>query len=830
MGKLSSVARLLGIIASFVAAASLSSVADAQIPGLSPATDAALVAVEEEAPPEPLPAAAIPQNARAVEADLGAIEETLRPSGSLGEARANIETDAADLKRLSRLASPEALVRMSRIGLEDLEREMEVQNVALRSIEGLIEERLDVLNDAAEKIRAAETLWTLTREALHEDPDTPEGVVARTDEVLQEITEMGALLAERVTAIVELDNLLEAVSASADLGIRRVHRAQAEHRARLFRPAAPAIWKIFATEHLPDGLLPSPWPRSRLTSDTWDRMEGLYGGRFTLDIFLFALFMVLVLILARHARATDSMADPILTSILGHPLASGLLVGTIAFRFLYFRAPSSVFVLTALLAVPPLFILTPTLARREELRRPLFTLLLFCTLLILSLLFPSPMPWRRLVNLGLTVGFLWFLIPFVRGGTLDLLARCERGMRFAPSIGRFSAALLGISLLGEVFGFTTLSGLLTSAVLIVGYASLLLLAFVRVLDALIESALTARRSNQVRVVRRHGRLIQQKASYLVHLMGLLLLVFFSARAFDIYDPVYDGALDLLESERTLGSWSFRLEGLLGFFVILYLTRKLTRMTGFILEEELLPRLDLERGVPETVTRLTKYLVFTVGFLFAVGVAGVDMSSVALLASALSVGIGFGLQNVVNNFVSGLILTFERPVRVGDTVEVDNMVGKVKSIGARSSTIRTFQGSEVILPNADLISNSVINWTRSDPNRRVAIQIGVAYGTSPDRVLELLRSTAMGIREVMIDPGPVTLFTGFGDNSLDFELRVWVNTKHDWVLVASDLRRRIYRRLEAAHIEIPFPQRDLHLRSVDEDVAKTLNGSPEPTKT
>jgi small-conductance mechanosensitive channel len=178
-----------------------------------------------------------------------------------------------------------------------------------------------------------------------------------------------------------------------------------------------------------------------------------------------------------------------------------------------------------------------------------------------------------------------------------------------------------------------------------------------------------------------------------------------------------------------------------------------------------------------------------------------------------VGIGIGLQDVVNNFVSGLILLFERPIQLGDTVEVGTLRGDVKRIGMRSSTVRTFDGAEVIVPNSQFVSAQFVNWTLSDRQRRISLPVGVAYGTDPTRVIGILTEVARANDDILNHPEVQALFCGFGESSLDFELRVWTDRFDNWRQVQSDLSVAINAALREAEIEIPFPQRDLHIRTV-----------------
>ena len=268
--------------------------------------------------------------------------------------------------------------------------------------------------------------------------------------------------------------------------------------------------------------------------------------------------------------------------------------------------------------------------------------------------------------------------------------------------------------------------------------------------------------------------------------------------------------------------------MLAFGVTIWAATWIARLIRFVLDEDVLPNAGLARGVPYALSQSVRYVVLLLGFLLAISAAGLDVTRVALLVGALGVGIGIGLQDVVNNFVSGFVLLFERPVQKGDTVQVEDVLGEVKRIGMRSSTVRMWTGAEVILPNSHLISEAVINWTLSDRMRRIEISIGVAYGTDPERVQDLLLEVAAAHPDLLEDPKPIALFLAHGESSLDFELRVWTGNLATWVELKSELTVAVNRALREAGIRIPFPQRDLHLRSVDSQIQIGDQGQRAPT--
>jgi small-conductance mechanosensitive channel len=239
----------------------------------------------------------------------------------------------------------------------------------------------------------------------------------------------------------------------------------------------------------------------------------------------------------------------------------------------------------------------------------------------------------------------------------------------------------------------------------------------------------------------------------------------------------------------------------------------SRLIRFVLAEEILPRIRLPRGVPGAVDVLSRYGILLLGFFIALAAAGVDLSKVTLLVSALGVGIGFGLQGVVNNFVSGLILVFVHPLQVGDSIEVGTIFGEVRNIGFRASVIRTPDGADVVIPNGELVGGRFINWSLSDRLRRISIPVSAAYGTDPARVIDILVGIARNHPQVLVTPAPLAVFDRFGDSALNFTLFCWafVDT---FFITRSELTIAINNAFKEAGIEIPFPQQDVHVHWPD----------------
>jgi small-conductance mechanosensitive channel len=349
----------------------------------------------------------------------------------------------------------------------------------------------------------------------------------------------------------------------------------------------------------------------------------------------------------------------------------------------------------------------------------------------------------------------------------------------------------------------------------------MILAAYLVAAGLLQSLLGSGPAQELRMVREHAGLVAEKLLAALRVFGLLVVLTISVKSFGIGAWLGSAVSSFLGAKATVGSITISPGSLLGFALVLWTSSLLSRLLGFLLAEEVLPRFDLRRGTAVAISGITRYLILVGGFVLATGVAGIDLKTFGFVAGALGVGIGFGLQNIVSNFISGLILLFERPIQVGDAVDVSGATGTVASIGIRASTVHTFDGSDVSVPNADLISKPVINWTGSNPNRRFDVSVGVAYGSPLETTAQALLAAARRTPGILPGPGPEAFFQAFGASSLDWTLRVWVRMD-DSPRVLSELKRAISEELGKETIEIPFPQRDLHIRSVAPEALEALD--------
>ena len=247
------------------------------------------------------------------------------------------------------------------------------------------------------------------------------------------------------------------------------------------------------------------------------------------------------------------------------------------------------------------------------------------------------------------------------------------------------------------------------------------------------------------------------------------------------------------------------------FLLFYVTAKLRKWIVY----KLLAKSKIDIGVRIAVGTIIRYIVLVIGIIIFLQSAGINLSAITVLAGALGVGIGFGLQNITNNFVSGIIILFERPIKVGDRIELGDVSGDVVTISMRSTTIVTNDNISIIVPNSDFISSKVINWSHTDRNIRFNFPIGVSYNEDPNEVKKLLLEVVAENEGILNKPEPDVLFKGYGDSSLDFNLRVWtreyINRPN---VLKSQIYYAVFEKFKEHNIEIPFPQRDLHIKNTE----------------
>jgi small-conductance mechanosensitive channel len=271
----------------------------------------------------------------------------------------------------------------------------------------------------------------------------------------------------------------------------------------------------------------------------------------------------------------------------------------------------------------------------------------------------------------------------------------------------------------------------------------------------------------------------------------------------------------------LGKTELTVWGILIFVVLLILLFFLTSRLKKWISVRLLSHTHLDLGARDAIGSIFRYFAIVIGFVIILQTAGIDLSALTIFIGSLSIGVGLGLQSITNNFVSGLIILIERPIRIGDRIEFGKLNGDVIQVSARATTLLTNDNIAVIVPNSEIVSSAVINWSYPNTNVRFNIPVGVSYNSDPEEIKRLLLEIAAAHSGILKNPPPDVLFDSFGDNSLNFNLRVWTATYVGKPgVLRSELNYEISKKFRKEGVEIPFPQRDIHIRS--SEGLKSLN--------
>jgi small-conductance mechanosensitive channel len=495
-------------------------------------------------------------------------------------------------------------------------------------------------------------------------------------------------------------------------------------------------------------------------------------------------------------------------SIFATPGAAALLVGLIGVLLLAPSGPVAVAdILIALLPWPAARLATMVFAK--PVRLSVYVLAAALCFISLRPVYESLPLASRAGSLVATLAVAGaFYADFRRGNWQRALESINAPLlRFGASA--VSVVLL-VVLLTDVIGYVGIANTLRTLVLGgLGYG-LIFIVLSEVLKSLAMALMQTRALGTFSTVRHAPWAIIRFVKKLIYLVAVVGWLTLTLSLSGLSTRFWGAAEQLLSTEVPIGAVSIRIGSVAAGLLVIWLTWLTSRLVRFVMANRAIDYRSAASGLSFALSKVLSYAIIVVGFLLALSAIGFDITRVTVLAGALGVGIGLGLQNIANNFVSGIILLFERPVQVNDIAKVDETLGTIKEIGIRSTIIQTFDGAEVIVPNADFMAKTVLNWTKSNRFRRAEIDVGVAYGTDTGKVLDILNAAARSHESVLNDPEPFATFCGFGDSSLNFRLYVWVSDLQNYLRVPSAIRQQILSELNSAGVEIPFPQRDVRV--------------------
>jgi small-conductance mechanosensitive channel len=676
----------------------------------------------------------------------------------------------------------------------------------------LVSLRVSQLQSALIQLAKSQTVWHLTLDAA-KTAKAPDGVIQEINALLPPIDAQKLSLQSKSRDAINLQSLIAKEATLCGTMLDQINQTNQKMVAGDLAGERLPIWskelrirlRAFGFDRLQELI---EKPRADITQYLFDpssQMPFHYGFLICLSV----LFYMMRRKINQLRTAEDSEG---FTHLFDRPFAAALVVTLLIFSSPYLQPSPTIKNLFEVLSV----------AAMIRLMKPLFDKRVVLGIYATGLLFTLDMVRHALSDatffdqsmivfealagmaiLGWTIVFGSLKLSFVQATGLTRLFLLRAGAIFVLMI-------LSAGLVSGALGFMLEARIIVSTVLGSGAVAMILYALIEIVCGVAAFSLRVWPLRLLHMIHNHRELLERR----IHrFLVWLAVITWLTRVLDyvgLFRPTVSIGTAMLAAKLEKGSISISIEDILLFALTVWASFLLSAFIRFMLKEDIYPRTRISSGVAYATSRLLHYVILVIGFIMGMGLLGIDLTRMTVLIGAFGVGIGFGLQVVANNFVSGLILLFERPIHIADNVEVGSIQGIVKHIGMRSSIIRTRQGADVIVPNSQLISEQVINWTLSDRFRRVDLPVGIIYNAAPRKVIEVIEAVASAHPQVLKYPPPQVIFTEFGDSAINYELRAWTEENLSWKKIKSELAVAVYDAILAAGMSFPFPQREVRL--------------------
>lgn len=671
--------------------------------------------------------------------------------------------------------------------------------------------RAEVIEENLVHVRGLEKTWTTSRLEAY-NFNAPELILLTIEEIVTKISKLTLILNDELTTVIALQSQVGIEITRCEGALLKITDIQRTAVSGIFTPDSIPVWslKAWTSEYNFSENLHSAITSYRGNIESYVTTPSKY---MRVLVAIFVLLSVLFLMAQRQLRKWERSGEDFspFIQVFKFPIAAALSVSLLIITSPY-RSPlpaslRDTFQILAL--VPMIILIRPSVPGRFW--PVLYGLAcLFVIDVIRDVLFFQQIWSQTFLIVEAVIGLAitgWLL------HNLRVSLEEEKGLawfRSLKNLAVFFFLILGLGCAAAAAGHLRLAQLIIPGIVATCVMAMAMYASVRVLMGFVALSFRVWPLSILNMVRHHQDLLEKRI-YQVLLVGAAIgLIVRYLGYIGLLDPVLLLGTAVFNTTLEIGIVKITAADVLYFFITVCGAYLLSTLIRFVLNEDIYPRIPITKGKSFAVSSLFHYLILAVGFTAAISLLGVDLTKLTVLTGALGIGIGFGLQGVVNNFVSGLLLLFERPIEVGDTIEIGELQAKVRKIGIRASTVRTRRGADIIIPNSQLITEKVTNWTFGDQMKRIDLPVGISYASSPHAVTELLLHVALQHPRILHQPEPQGLCIGYGESSINFELRAWTEHIDDWPRIRSELATAIFDAVRAAGMTFPFPQREVRL--------------------
>lgn len=656
----------------------------------------------------------------------------------------------------------------------------------LGGLEKSLSDRTEQVNKTLARLSQWQTQWQATLNA--QQATAPAEVVRQIKTVLAAIANTTKTAEAAQMQIFSVQAQIDEQKNRIANGLAAIAKAQSTARIELFKQDHPPLWRSEAVRTAGAGVVEQEKVSlhaqiAELKSYFADKIPALLIHLFLLAFLIIGFYWIRNNI---QSHAKEEAALHHAARVFDMPLGTALLLTLLATGWLYPLAPRLLWAAVGAIALIPAVIIIRRLIDPANFPILYATVIAYFVDQLRYVVTATGVLSRFLFIFELLAASI-FLLTMLHSEHLSAPCpetnRLKKGTRIYLHLALIVFVFAGFA---NVFGYVHLSLLVGNGMLESSYFAVIFYAAIRIVDALAISALSIRPFTNLGMIRRHHDLLCNNIAAAIRWLAFALWFLAALQLFSLRDPLWEVIHKLLTTPIPWFSITFSLGAVLAFPVTVWASFLLSRFIRFALEEEVYPHLQLARGIPYAASTMVHYIILVIGFFAAVAATGTQLTQFSFLAGAFGVGLGFGLQNIMNNFVSGVILLFERPIKVGDIVQIDTNMGTVQRIGIRASVILLTNGSELIVPNGNLISNPVTNWTLSNCERLIEIPVNVTSKVDPQHVLKLLTDVAKSHPGVLKNPPPQALLVTFGSATLAFRLRAWTDSEEEWMKITSDL--------------------------------------------
>ena len=712
---------------------------------------------------------------------------------------ANIELRLGDIQQA--LGSTPKVRNMG-----DWEGELRGALVPLEALDAELGRHLSKVREALEQVEAEEQQWGATREAAIA-AEASDAVIERIDATIGSINTTRKQLTDVRGDLLGVRDRLIDPRASIERTLKQLDTKIDGRLADIFNRDQAAIWKADLRETIGHEMREGGFASME---ERVSRLSGYVRQHLTTIAFQVVLFLVLAVVLrALGSRARELAEDDYdlrdASLVFAFPTSMALVIALGLTIQLHPHAPYLFrWTIYTVLVVPAAIIVSRLLSQAN---RPVIWAMVTAFLIdrVRDFLDTVPTLERTIFLLELVAGVI-FLLWLRRPSRLAHVPAEVMGEPLFRTVRRLTGVAIGLfslAIVAELIGLGDLADLIGSGTLRSAYSALFIYALLKVLQSVIAYLLILPPLRYLNLITDERRSIRRRIDRLLAVLAALIWGYLTLDFFGLATPARNVVTNIVSAELTVGAVAISLGDILVLVATVWLSFALARFLDTVLNKDVFPRIDLPRGVPYAISTLTRYTLIVIGFMVALAAAGIELGKLTIIAGGLGVGIGFGLQTIVSNFVSGLILLFERPLKVGDAITVKTLTGEIRSIGIRASSIRTSDGAEVILPNSQLIAEAVTNWTFRGRRRRIEIGVNVKGGVAAQDIIEVLQDVAKQHKSILNTPPPNAVLTKYSESSLDFQLQVWIAEFRDEATTRSELIVAVQGALEQAGVIEPL---------------------------